>query len=76
MSIPKHDGAFLLRLEQPLTKDHATAHADAIADRWSAPHPRWDAKVDSLLLDVFRIPSGFRPAQRGVINATLSGTCR
>ena len=51
----------------------ADAHADAIADRWSAPHPRWDAKVDSLLLDVFRIPSGFRPAQRGVINATLSG---
>lgn len=32
MSIPKQDGAFLLRLEQPLTKEHATAHADAIAN--------------------------------------------
>ena len=51
----------------------ADAHADAIADRWSAPHPQWDAKVDSILADVFRITTGFRPAQRGVINATLSG---
>jgi hypothetical protein len=32
MSIPKQDGAFLLRLEQPLTKEHATEHADAIAN--------------------------------------------
>uniref|UniRef100_A0A7S0IFA7 ATP-dependent DNA helicase n=1 Tax=Micromonas pusilla TaxID=38833 RepID=A0A7S0IFA7_MICPS len=51
----------------------ADAQADAIADRWSAPHPQWDAKVDSILADVFRITTGFRPAQRGVINATLSG---
>jgi ABC-type transporter Mla MlaB component len=32
MSIPKQDGAFLLRLEQPLTKDNAAAHAEAIAN--------------------------------------------
>ena len=32
MSIPTQDGAFLLRLEQPLTKEHAAAHADAIAN--------------------------------------------
>mgnify|MGYP006293302713 FL=1 len=32
MSIPKQDGAFLLRLEQPLTKEHAAAHADTIAN--------------------------------------------
>ena len=30
-------------------------------------------EVDSMLADVFRITTGFRPAQRGVINATLSG---
>ncbi len=32
MSIPKQDGAFLVRLEQPLTKEHAAAHADTIAN--------------------------------------------
>ena len=31
MSLPKQDGVYLLRIEQPLTRDHSTALASALS---------------------------------------------
>jgi len=69
MSIPKQDGAFLLRLEQPLTKEHATEHADAIANALE------EISAGSALRLVIPLPEGPDASGLAVLLATAN-ECR
>lgn len=71
----REEAQLVARQEQLELSDEARAEAQLRAAnktiKWEAPF-RWDARVDSVLREHFQLEQ-FRPLQRGVVNAALSG---
>lgn len=71
----REEARLVARQEQLELSDEARAEQQLRAanrtKQWEAPFP-WDERVDRVLREHFRLEQ-FRPLQRGVVNAALSG---